>query len=207
MLVCRQCGTEVVMSGRPCPACGAKGAVDSRFYQGEPHAAPPELVQALAADVNPVSAWSPWLATVLALVAGPAAGVLFAADNLRRLGRPHLPTRRLVVTLVVAQIALSVLSAWLCRHHPGRVMLLPGLFALGVAVWLYVWQDEPVQAWRKEHPGPHVPGADAFGACVASVALGVVVGVVVLLLGNKVGAGAMSAALKALVPAAGASGP
>lgn len=194
MLVCRQCGTPVPMSGRPCPSCGHRGAMDQRFYQGDPPAAADEATTPAAAWV---SAWSPWLAGVVCLCAGPAAGGWFAAANLQRLSGERRDSL-VAGGLLAAQWAVAALAAWLLRERPESFLLPPALLTLAVAAGLVGWQWGPVQHWRAAHPGRHTPEADAFGAFLTAIGVGVVGWLGLRWLGNQVGHGLYSQALVAM---------
>lgn len=206
MLVCSRCGAEVPMAGHPCAACGHRGAIDRRFYHG-----PEPAVEPAAVEVEPagpsvtgtlpdeLTAWSPWLAAVLAVVAGPVGGGFFAARNLKRLGQKWEPLT-VAFGLLLGQVAVAALAGLTARSSAAWGGALLGLYSLVVLVVLVRAQWAPVARHRAAHPGRHVPGADAFGACLLALILGLAGSYLTLKLADRIADGALMAPLRSLLP-------
>ncbi len=217
MLVCAECGTQVAVAGHKCPACGHRGAIDSRFYHGElkpttaTAAKPADLAthDATASGLLPDAqrAWSPWLAGLVAVPLGPAAGTLVAVRNLKRLGRLSADPWSLVGAALAGQLLLGAVAGYLARSHASAAWAVLGLVNLLVLIGLVYWQAEPVSTHRAAHPGRHVPGADAFGAFVLALLLGLAGGYAEFRLGERTSQGQLSGPLHEAFPSKPESAP
>ncbi len=182
MLVCRTCGHQVRVAGQPCGSCGSRAAIDARFYDGEvtplPAAADPSGAarQASAAGTLPDDqrAWSPWLAGAVSLVFGPAGGALVASRNLIRLRHRGAAPWAVALAVLAGQLLVGVLAGLVARSQPALAWSLSGLYAVAVAAVLIRWQWGAVARQRREIPGRHTPGTDAFGVFLMALAVGLV---------------------------------
>lgn len=177
MLVCSHCGTETRVAGQPCARCGQRGTVDARFYEGEvtplgdapqAHAA---ATQASRSDSLPESerAWSPWLAAVLSVLFGPAAAVIVATRNVARF-QPTAVSPWWLASAVIAQVVAAVVAGVLSKETLGAGTTAPFAAVNVVFAALLVRLQAPVVAeQRRQQPGRHEPGSDAFGAFLVGV--------------------------------------
>lgn len=200
MLVCRECGTRVDVAGAPCPRCGARSAIDARFYSGEIQDSP----AAEPADDHAVrpgrEAWTPWLTLLVALFSGPVGGAVFAGRNLQRL-RPETDPWRVVFAVLVGQLLAGVAGGYLAKTEPLGAWGLFGGYALVVVIGLVLWQWKPVAAYRAEHPGRHAPGPDALGVFLFAVLLGLASTVIAMRIAGRLSEGNFAAPAEAFFPA------
>ena len=211
MLVCTNCGTPVENAGHPCETCGHRGSILQAVYErrqrGEPTPfapapQPPPPVPATELPAAPASAvvlgdadraWTPWLAVVVGLLGGPVAGTYLAAANLKRLVPQPGDAWLTTLWALALQLLCGLLGGLMARSYPIAAWLLCGLFWLALLVGLVVWQGGPVARRRREQPGNHTPGADAFGAFLVALVLGVAAAWLTLFIGDRLSGGAFSA--------------
>lgn len=216
MLVCSHCGTELMSAGQACPSCGKRGAVDARFYAGEVKPAPPGSGDSLAAAPHASRsgalpdadrAWSPWLAAVVTILLGPAAGVILASRNLTRL-KPDVVGPWWLASAVIAQVFAAVVCGLLGKHEVGTALLVPPAVVNVVFAALLVWLQAPhVAEQRQKQPGNHAPGVDAFGAFVAGLVLSVLLGYTCYFIADRFADKAISAKVKEIREARKAAEP
>lgn len=210
MLVCRECGREVRVAGHPCPDCGSRSAIDARFYTGDVKpvegddgtVAELSTHQASASGTLPDGqrAWSPWLAAALGIVFGPAGAALFAARNLFRLrGRGPDPWG-FAGAVLVGQLLVGVLAGFVARTQLALAWSLVSLYTVVVSGVLVRWQWDAVARQRREMPGRHVPGADAFGVFLMGIALGLLGFVATARIGGALSDGQFVAPLREMIP-------
>lgn len=209
MLVCRECGREVKVAGHPCPDCGSRSAIDARFFQGE---VKPLADDALEVDLSThhVSeagtlpdahrAWSPWLAAAVTIVFGPAGGALIAARNLARLRNRGPEPWGVAGAVLLGQLLFGCLAGLIARTQVTLAWSLVSLYSLVVAVALVRWQWDAVARQRREMPGRHVPGTDAFGIFLMAIALGLLGFMATTRIGGKLSDGQFDAPLREMIP-------